>query len=85
MASELSAIASTTWVMSSLRRFRGSGTGVGNTYASGVTDRWLGQLLGIDQQQGSEAEHPDCLLAVYPQNQALPPDPLAPFHHARSA
>ena len=40
----------------------------------GVTDRWLGRLLGVDQQHGSEAEHPDCLLALYPQDQTLPPD-----------
>ncbi len=31
-----------------------------------VGDADLAQLLAIDQQSGSEAEHPDCLLAVYP-------------------
>ena len=45
----------------------------------GMTDRWLGQLLSIDQQQGSEAEHPDCLLALYPQGQASPADLLHDF------
>lgn len=42
----------------------------------------LAHLLGISDPQGAEAEHPDCLLAVYPQGQAcpnlgLPEQPLA--------
>lgn len=31
-----------------------------------VTDTDLKTLLGLHQQEGIEAEHPDCLLAVYP-------------------
>jgi len=31
-----------------------------------VADAALAQLLGVDRQSGSEAEHPDCLLAVLP-------------------
>jgi SagB-type dehydrogenase family enzyme len=33
----------------------------------GVTDTELARLLGVDSQSGMEAEHADCLLAVYPQ------------------
>ncbi len=32
----------------------------------GIGDDELAQLLGLDRQEGAEAEHPDCLLAVYP-------------------
>ena len=32
------------------------------------TDACIAMLLGIDRQQGIEAEHPDCLLAVSPNN-----------------
>ena len=32
----------------------------------GVTDADLTTLLGLHQQEGIEAEHPDCLLAIYP-------------------
>jgi SagB-type dehydrogenase family enzyme len=38
----------------------------------GVTDPELARLLGVDSQSGMEAEHADCLLAVYPQG--LPRD-----------
>ncbi len=31
-----------------------------------VTDTDLATLLGLHQQEGIEAEHPDCLLAIYP-------------------
>ena len=31
-----------------------------------VTDADLTTLLGLHQQEGIEAEHPDCLLAIYP-------------------
>ena len=31
-----------------------------------VTDNELTTLLGLRQQEGIEAEHPDCLLAIYP-------------------
>lgn len=44
----------------------------------------LAHLLGISDPQGVEAEHPDCLLAVYPQDQSsagesLPEPALAKF------
>jgi len=32
----------------------------------GVTDAALAGLLGVDRQEGIEAEHPDCLLALVP-------------------
>jgi SagB-type dehydrogenase family enzyme len=38
----------------------------------GVTDADLARLLGLERQQGAEAEHPECLLALVPQNAALP-------------
>jgi len=31
-----------------------------------VSDPQLSALLGVDRQEGAEAEHPDCLLAIYP-------------------
>ena len=37
----------------------------------GVTDTELSILLGVDGQGGIEAEHPDCLLAIYPQSPPL--------------
>ncbi len=33
-----------------------------------VSDEELGWLLGVDRQSGIEAEHPDCMLAVFPHN-----------------
>jgi SagB-type dehydrogenase family enzyme len=33
-----------------------------------VTDDDMEKLLGIDQQEGSEAEHADCLLLIFPAN-----------------
>ena len=33
-----------------------------------VTDEQISVLLGVHQQEGMEAEHPDCLLAVYPRD-----------------
>lgn len=41
-------------------------------------------LLGLDEPLEAEAEHPDCLLAVYPQGHkyagaTLPPEPMAVF------
>lgn len=39
----------------------------------GWTDLQLAQLLGVAHQEGPEAEHPDCLLAVFPAgNHPLP-------------
>mgnify|MGYP001283422714 CR=1 FL=1 len=42
----------------------------------GVADDTLAALLGIDRQEGPEAEHPECLLAVYPgrRRDAVPDD-----------
>jgi SagB-type dehydrogenase family enzyme len=46
----------------------------------------LARLLGVLDPQGAEAEHPDCLLAVYPQGQPclthqLPPHVVALFEN----
>ncbi|NJP07503.1 MAG: SagB/ThcOx family dehydrogenase [Chloroflexaceae bacterium] len=38
----------------------------------GLTDDELSIILGIQAQQGIEAEHSDCLLAIYPSGQAEP-------------
>jgi SagB-type dehydrogenase family enzyme len=38
----------------------------------GVTHAQLGRLLGVDDQGGPEAEDPDCLLALCPQDVAFP-------------
>jgi SagB-type dehydrogenase family enzyme len=38
----------------------------------GWADRELGVLLGVAGQQGVEAEHPDCLLALYPAREEFP-------------
>jgi len=35
-----------------------------------ATDQQLAKLLGVDAQSGPEAEHPDCLLVVYPKDKA---------------
>ena len=45
-----------------------AGLGWETRLLEGVTDTELARLLGIDGQSGIEAEHADCLLAVYPQN-----------------
>ena len=42
----------------------------------GVTDSELARLLGVDGQSGIEAEHADCLLAIYPHPQGVPQDQL---------
>jgi SagB-type dehydrogenase family enzyme len=44
----------------------------------------IARLLGVSDSQGAEAEHPDCVLAIYPQDQtcernSLPGGPLAVF------
>jgi SagB-type dehydrogenase family enzyme len=36
-----------------------------------VPDDDLGRLLGVDSQSGVEAEHPDCLIAVFPHSGAM--------------
>jgi SagB-type dehydrogenase family enzyme len=38
-----------------------------------VTDRELAALAGIDTQRGIEAEHPDCLLAIWPASDGIDP------------
>jgi len=38
----------------------------------GWSDRELALLLGVADQDGVEAEHPDCLLAIYPAGEAFP-------------
>jgi len=52
-----------------------------------VTDGELATLLGLDRQEGVEAEHPDCLLAIWPAGeQATPAEPdvhLSPAMLAR--
>ena len=51
----------------------------------GLSTESLSYLLGVFDPQGAEAEEPDCLLAVYPQNAppvshcSLNPDALATF------
>lgn len=37
-----------------------------------VSDEFLGVLLGVHDQQGPEAEHPDCLLAIIPAGSDIP-------------
>jgi len=37
-----------------------------------VADEALAQLLGVARQHGMEAEHPDCLLAVFPAVEPMP-------------
>ncbi len=37
-----------------------------------VADETLAQLLGVARQHGMEAEHPDCLLAVFPAVEPMP-------------
>lgn len=37
-----------------------------------LTDRELAVLLGVVTQNGVEAEHPDCLLVIYPAGEAYP-------------
>jgi SagB-type dehydrogenase family enzyme len=54
------------------------------TLLEDVGSEQLAHLLGIADPQGAEAEHPDCLLAVYPQGQGcdvqmLPQQALASF------
>jgi SagB-type dehydrogenase family enzyme len=38
-----------------------------------VADPDLARLLGVDDQEGAEAEHPECLLALVPQDAAVRP------------
>jgi SagB-type dehydrogenase family enzyme len=45
----------------------------------GVTDTDLARLLGIDSQSGPEAEHADCLLALFPQGAPFSVDQQGAF------
>jgi SagB-type dehydrogenase family enzyme len=61
-----------------------AGLGWQATLLDDVSSEQLAHLLGVADPQGAEAEHPDCLLAVYPQGQAcdvqaLPQQALASF------
>jgi SagB-type dehydrogenase family enzyme len=61
-----------------------AGLGWQATLLDDVGSEQLAHLLGVADPQGAEAEHPDCLLAVYPQGQAcdvqtLPQQALASF------
>lgn len=46
----------------------------------GVTDADLACLLGVERQEGPEAEHPECLLALVPQDATVPIERQHPFH-----
>jgi SagB-type dehydrogenase family enzyme len=46
-----------------------AGLGWQATVLDDVGSRQLAQMLGIADPQGAEAEHPDCILAIYPQGQ----------------
>ena len=41
-----------------------------------ITDDELVLLLGLNQHEGIEAEHPDCLLAIYPADENIAPSDL---------
>jgi SagB-type dehydrogenase family enzyme len=58
-----------------------AGLGWQATLLDGASTEQIAQLLGLADPQGAEPEHPDCLLAVYPQGQscqadALPQEPI---------
>ena len=62
-----------------------AGLGWQATLLDGLGTGQLGRLLGISDPQGAEAEHPECLLAIYPQGRqlvsgALPEQTLAAFN-----
>ncbi len=57
-----------------------AGLGWQATLLDGVGSEQLADLLGVSDPQGAEAEHPDCLLAVYPRGQACPEQ--LPSHQA---
>ena len=63
-----------------------AGLGWQTRLLEGVTDVELARLLGIDSQSGSEAEHADCLLAVYPQDvpQGVSGDTAFPMDQQRA-
>jgi nitroreductase len=61
-----------------------AGLGWQASLLDGLGSEQLGHLLGVSDPQGAEAEHPDCVVAVYPQGQAcrvqtLPRHPLSSF------
>ncbi len=49
-----------------------SGLGWKADLLEGLTDRDLSVLLGVARQSGFEAEHPDCLLGIYPDGGSSP-------------
>ena len=51
-----------------------AGLGWETRLLEGVTDTELARLLGVNSQSGIEAEHADCLLAIYPQDAVFPID-----------
>lgn len=61
-----------------------AGLGWATTLLDDLGTEQLANLLGVFDPQGAEAEHPDCLLAIHPQDQActtlqLPAEALARF------
>jgi hypothetical protein len=61
-----------------------AGLGWQTTVLDDLGSSQIARLLGITDPQGAEAEHPDCLLAVYPQSErcashSLPAQALAVF------
>jgi SagB-type dehydrogenase family enzyme len=63
-----------------------AGLGWQATLLDDLGSEQVAQLLGLSQAQGAESEHPDCLLAVYPQGHectgvTLPRQPLEIIAH----
>jgi SagB-type dehydrogenase family enzyme len=61
-----------------------AGLGWGATLLDDLGNEQLASLLGVFDHHGAEAEHPECLLAIYPQDQVcatlqLPSHALAAF------
>ncbi len=56
-----------------------AGLGYEARLLEGVLDVDLARLLGVESQTGIEAEHPDCLLALVPQNEAFSVDQQRAF------
>lgn len=53
-----------------------AGLGWQATLLAGLDTEQVGVLLGVSEAEGPEAEHPDCLLAIYPQGQSGVPHTL---------
>ncbi len=63
-----------------------AGLGWGATLLDDLGTEQLASLLGVFDPQGAEAEHPDCLLAIHPQDQTcatlqLPAEVLTTFEN----